>query len=243
MSDNNVNPGIASPLRNAVRAVLGLPCFMVAHARRELHIDHTDTAVDRLSEQPPEPTTALGLHDRIQDRTDGVGPVVMRTYSVNITNPALTERQLIASLCAKPNRFNSDLVAGFVVDDQPATDLVDGDRFVVEIPGPWNGPVHVAMAADDQLLLATMNGHMEAGHIRFDTAALETPAVDGGYQFRIRSWATAGDVAFLAAHLVVPVGKALQTAMWTAMCDNAVSLAGGERLGPIRVETEKLTTR
>ena len=237
------DPGRLSLLRNAVRAVVGLPCFVVAHARRETHIEHTDTTVDQLSEQPPEPTTVPGLHDPIQHRTVGVGPVVMRTYSVDITNPALTRHELIAALCANPNRFNSDLVAGFVQDDQPATDLTEGDQLVVEIPGPWNGPVHVAEANVDRLLLATMNGHMEAGHIRFDTAPLDESAAGGGYQFRIRSWATAGDAAFLAAHLVVPVGKAFQTAMWTAMCDNAESIAGGTRSGSIRVSTEKVRTR
>jgi len=236
------DPGRLSLLRNAVRAVVGLPCFVVAHARRETHIEHTDTTVDQLSEQPPEPTTVPGLHDPIQHRSDGVGPVVMRTYGVDITNPALAGSQLVAALCADPNRFNSDLVAGFVRDDRPATDLSHGDQLVVEIPGPWNGPVHVVTADDDQLLLATMNDHMEAGHIRFDTTSLAEPTAGGGYRFRIRSWATAGDAPFLAAHLAVPVGKVLQTAMWTAMCDNAVSISGGERSGSIRVDTEKLRT-
>ena len=240
MTDHSSNPGVLSPLRNTARAVVGLPSFMALHLRRELHIDHTDETVDALGERPPEPTVVLGSHDPIQHRADGHGPVLMRTYSVAIHNPALSRSELIRKLCSDPNRFNSDLVAGFVVDDAPARDLTAGDELVVEIPGPWNGPVHVAVADDSQLLLATMRGHMEAGHIRFDTTDLDTPSAAGGYRFRIRSWATAGDQAFLAAHLVIPVGKYLQTAMWTAMCDNAVAISGGRRTGAITVSTQRL---
>lgn len=236
-SNDGPQAGAFSVVRNGVRAVVTIPPFLVRHAWRNRHVERSSSDVDELSESPP-PTSS---HPRGQRREDGVGPIVMRTYEIDIFDPRLDATQLIELFRADPNRINSNLVAGFVRDDQPARALQRGDDLVVELPGPWNGPVHVDRANADQVILATLDGHMEAGHIRFDTHQISGNAeVASGYSFRIRSWARAGDVAFAAVHLGVPIGRELQTAMWTAMCDLAVEAAGGRRSGKIRVSTEML---
>lgn len=224
-------PGIASTVRNAVRAVVTLPIFVAGHAWRSRIVKRDHSHTDRFSENPP----AHRSHPSLQSRDDGTGPVVMRTYCVEISGPALTAAALIEDFRIDPNHFNSTLVAGFVRDDRPVRNLTVGDDFVVELPGPWNGPCTVDHIDDNTVLLATLQGHMEAGHIRFRTIDS-----DDGYAFEIRSWARSGDPAFAALHLVVPVGRELQTAMWCAMCEQAVTLAGGTRRGPIRVTTEIL---
>ncbi|MEP6300089.1 MAG: hypothetical protein ABJ382_22450, partial [Ilumatobacter sp.] len=131
--------------------------------------------------------------------------------------------------------------AAFVRDDRPATDLRVGDELVVELPGPWNGPVRVVRADDDELLLQTLDGHMEAGHIRFDTTDhVERPGGGHDFTFRIRSWARGGDRAFTVLHLGLRIAKELQTAMWVAMCEGAVRVSGGARSGRIGVLTDVL---
>lgn len=223
--------GTWSTARNAVRTVVTLPIFVVDHAWRSRIVERSHTHVDALSEPPPPHRP----HPHLQSRDDGTGPIVMRTYRVDIADPVLDAAALIDDFRTDPNHFNSSLVAGFVRDDRPVRHLDVDDELVVEIPGPWNGPCTVDQIDANTVLLATLEGHMEAGHIRFRTTETGTEL-----SFEIRSWARAGDEAFAALHLVVPVGRELQTAMWCAMCERAVAISGGTRRGPIRVSTEVL---
>lgn len=209
--------------------------FLVAHLIRNRHIERSVDHVTEFSEPTPRPTV-VDDDAGVQTVLDGQGPVVMRSYAIEIRDPEVTPTELIARLIAEPNTFNAQSVAGFVVDDRPARDLRPGDRLVVELAGPWNGPVLVERADDDELLLATLDGHMEAGRIRFDTAQART---SDAFVFRITSWARAADRAFEFLHLRVPVGRELQTAMWVAMCRKAATAANGS-VGIVRVRTEIL---
>ena len=233
------SPGPLSIVRNTVRAAVTTPIFLVTHLIRNRHVERSVEHVTSLSEPPP-PRTAAVDADALQPASDGTGPLVMRSYSVRIIDPALDASELIRHLVGDPNTVNAGSIAGFVLDDHPVTDLAEGDRIVVELPGPWNGPVVVEHADEERLILATLDGHMEAGRIRFDTTADDdgTDARDG-YVFRITSWARAGDRGFEFLHLVVPIGREMQTAMWVAMCRKAAAEAGGQ-VGRIRVRTEIL---
>lgn len=163
----------------------------------------------------------------------------MRTYEVRILDADLSPEQLMQRLIARPGDLNDDRIAGFVLEDEPATELTVGDELVVELPGPWNGPLRVTDTAATHLLLQTLDGHMEAGQIRFDVT--DRDAGDRhDYTFRIRSWARGGDPAFTLLHLGLRVAKELQTAMWVAMCEGAVRVSRGHRDGSIRVTTEVL---
>lgn len=234
------SPGALSWLRNIVRAIITTPVFLGSHLIRNRGIGRSIEHVAEFSEPAPRP--ALSNDGGVQSALDGTGPAVMRAYSVHVVRPHMSGTQLIQRLIADPNAVNAWAVAGFVADDHPATQLAPGDRLVVELAGPWNGPVVVERADADALVLATLDGHMEAGRIRFDTTAASV-AADGqtgdGFIFRVTSWARAGDRAFEFLHLRVPIGRELQTAMWVAMCRKAASAAGGE-VGTITVRTEIL---
>ena len=68
-----------------------------------------------------------------------------------------------------------------------------GDRYVIEIWGPWKGAVEVVDVSPCSLRLATLEGHMESGVIEMGTAA---DASDGDYThvvFTIESWARSHD--------------------------------------------------
>lgn len=229
------SPGSRSRLRNLVRAFVTTPAFLVGHLIRNRNINRSVDHVAEFSEPTPRPSV-LEDDAGVQSALDGEGPVVMRSYTIEIQDPELTAEQLIARLVAEPNAVNAQAVAGFVIDDRPAMDLRPGDRLVVELAGPWNGPVLVERADERELLLATLDGHMEAGRIRFDTARTRT---SDSFVFRITSWASAADRAFEFLHLRVPIGRELQTAMWVAMCRRAAATSKG-RVGTISVRTEIL---
>ncbi len=241
MSGSGPGAGVFEVVRNTIRTVVTVPPFLAQHAWRSRDIERSHADVPEFSEAAPTPRP----HTRLQHRDDGVGPEFMRSYSVTIEDPVLSSFDVMEQFRTDPNHFNSNLVAGFVVDDHPKRGLCVGDEFVVEIPGPWNGPVVVERSDDDQVLLATLHGHMEAGHIRFAVVAgpsdggIDDTTAPTGFDFRITSWARGGDSVSTALH-VGGIGKELQAAMWTAMCDRAVAIAGGRRSGKIRVVTEEL---
>ena len=237
-----VSPGRRSNARNLARIVFTVAPFLADHLWRRCRIDETTLAVERLSEPAPLAAADDTTDDSaVQTARDGRGPLVMRTYEVRIQDAELAPAELLRRLLERPGDLNDDRIAGFVRDDRPATDLVVGDELVVELPGPWNGPVRVARANESELLLQTLNGHMEAGQIRFDTIGhSERPDGLHDFTFRIRSWARGGNPTFTILHLGLPVAKELQTAMWVAMCDGATRVSGGRREGSIRVITEML---
>lgn len=237
-----VSPGRFSLVRNIIRALVTVPPFLLQHLWRRRRVQDETRTVDRLSESAPDPSGIEPSEEAVvQAAADGDGPLVLRCYEVDIARAELAPEALIERLLARPADLNDDRIAGFVRDDAPATDLADGDELVVELPGPWNGPVRVTRASPSGLLLQTLSGHMEAGQIRFDTTD-HVERTDGthDYAFRIRSWARGGNPTFTVLHLGLRVAKELQTAMWVAMCEGAVDVSGGRRRGRIRVLTEVL---
>ncbi len=219
-------------IRNLWRAVFAAPPFLLQHLWRRSRVEETTHTVEAFSEPPPGRAGARARTSGsvVQAMADGDGPMVMRTYAIRVVDAGLSPEQLINRLVSRPGELNDDRIAGFVVDDEAATDLDVGDQLVVELPGPWNGPVRVTDVKATSLLLQTLDGHMEAGQIRFDVTDSED-RIDGrhDYTFRIRSWARGGDAAFTFLHLGLRVAKELQTAMWVAMCEGAVNVSEGER--------------
>ncbi len=219
-------------IRNTARAAVGTPTFLVQHGLRLRKLERTSSNVLRFSEPPPTPEL-VGIY---QSSDDGCGPFVSRGYVVQIESAEIGASELIDAFASRPNDFAPHHLAGFFVDDRPATDLTPGDEVVVELPGPWNGLVRIVERGSTHVLMATLDGHMEAGFIRF--RAIDT--ADGGVRFEIRSWARAGDKFFEQLHVVVGLAREAQTAMWVHTCDCAVTVSEGRRSSPIIVTTETL---
>ncbi len=224
-------------IRNSARIVYGAPLFAVQHGWRQRYLRRSEKRTDEFSEPPPplDPATDGSVAQR---RDDGTGPVVMRTYTARIRGANLSAEQLISQLRRDPNSLSPQHIAGFhTPSGERARNLDLGREYVVEIPGPWNGPVRVDGASDTSITLVTLDGHMEAGHIRFTATNDGSGHVD---TFQIRSWARAGDRLFEHLHLAAGIGREAQTAMWVHTCDRAVHESGGARSGPIAVDTEIL---
>lgn len=228
--------GHSRTVRNALRVTYGTPLFLVQHAWRQRYIDRFDSGtVSKLSESMP-PEEPLTVGSSVQLRSDGCGPIVMRTFDVRIDQPVLSPAELMQEFRKRSNSFVPRHIAGFYAGDDDLDSMEVGGEFVVELPGPWNGPVRIDSRDESSVVMITVSGHMEAGHIRF--AVID--ADDGGYSFQIRSWARAGDELFEHLHLVVGIAHEAQTAMWVHTCDRAVSVSGGRRGSSISVRTEEL---
>ena len=115
--------------------------------------------------------------------------------------------------------------------------LAVGDEYDIKIRSPWDGPVRVVEVGPRRFTLATLDGHMEAGQIRFEAA--EHPARPGALRFSIESWARSRDGAVDFVYDELGLGKKAQQAMWTFFCERVVEDSGGERVGEVRVLTER----
>ncbi len=224
-----------SAVRNLVRAAFGGPPFAAQHLLRQRYLRRHTQEVERFSDNLP-PVQPATDGTAPQTRDDGCGPILARTHSVTIRDSRMTPAELMTRFRHAPNEFVPRHIAGFFSQGEPACDLVAGDELVVEIPGPWNGPIRVDSANETEVMLITLPGHMEAGHIRFRTRCTE----DGDVEFEIRSWARAGDELFRRLHVGVKLAHEAQTAMWAHTCDRAVAVSGGRRHSAILSTTETL---
>lgn len=175
-------PHLASGVRNLVRATFGGPPFVAQHLLRQRYLRRRTSVVEALPDALPSllPTTDGTLP---QTREDGCGPIIARTHSVTIRDSQKSATELMALFLRDPNDFVPRHIAGFFGSGKPARDVALGDELLVEVPGPWNGPIRVDMVGESEVMFITLPGHMEAGHIRFRTRQI----ADGEVEFEIRS--------------------------------------------------------
>jgi hypothetical protein len=109
-----------------------------------------------------------------------------------------------------------------------------GDEYVVRMPGPWDGPVRVIERTPTAFHFVTLQGHLEAGQIRFEARD------DRLLEFTIESWARAGDPLsnLLFEHL--RMSKEIQLHMWTSVVQRVAELTGGRLTGGIEIRTRRL---
>jgi hypothetical protein len=106
-----------------------------------------------------------------------------------------------------------------------------GDEYVVRMPGPWDGPVRVVERTPTLFRFVTLDGHLEAGQIRFEASPGE---------FRIESWARAGDRLSNLLYDRFRMSKEIQLHMWTSVIERVAELAGGRLTGGIEIRTRRV---
>ena len=173
----------------------------------------------------------------IQHQADGHGPRFHRRYEVDVDGSTKTPEELVACIESDIQRYVPDEIAVFEKTVGEPGHLAVGDEFDIEIRSPWDGPVRVVEAEPTRFTLATLDGHMEAGLIRFEAAP--HPARAGALRFAIESWARSADPAVDLVYDGLGVAKAGQTAMWTFFCERVAEDCGGRRAGEVRVTTER----
>ena len=87
-------------------------------------------------------------HDRASDTDDqpreiGVGPAFHRTYRLDIAGVARTAEDAMADIRADPNALADARFAPFTKARGRSGDMVVGDRYVIQLPGPWKGAIEV----------------------------------------------------------------------------------------------------
>jgi hypothetical protein len=167
---------------------------------------------------------------------DGFGPLMHRNYVVCVKDAERTAGELIGAFAAKPNRAAPTALASFVKLRGDEGELRVGDEFTVRLPGPWDGPVRAVDVAPAAFCLVTLDGHLEAGRIRFSARDL----APGRLELRIESWARGGDRVSNLLYDRLRVNKEVQLHMWVSVLERLTRLSGGRRDGPVSVTTRRV---
>jgi len=172
----------------------------------------------------------------VQSVEDGVGPLLHRSYVTQIREAQLTAGELIATFGRQPNRATPRALASFVKLRGDDGEIRVGDEFTVRMPGPWDGPVRTIEVSPTGFGFVTLEGHLEAGRIRFSARDL----APGRLEVRIEAWARGGDRLSNLLFDRIRVNKEVQLHMWTSVLERLTRLSGGRRDGPIDISTRRV---
>ncbi|RLV71626.1 hypothetical protein D3C57_143905 [Streptomyces rapamycinicus NRRL 5491] len=196
------------------------------HRGGECRGDETDLP----PQLPPE-----AVDSRVQLAQNGCGRLFHRLFRVRIADADVEPGALVESVCRDFKRFVPSEVVDIHTSQLREHGLDVADGLLVEMPGPWNGPVKVVHRDVDCLHLVTLRGHMEAGQVQF--RARED---DGLLVFEIELWACASTrlVRLLYSHL--RLAKEIQLNMWVRFCLSAAAMSGGRPVDGVHISTRWL---
>ncbi len=170
-----------------------------------------------------------------QPAETGAGPYTERRYTVDIVGAPTTAAALHQKIACDFTDFSPDFLAEFEKVKGEAHELRVGNEFRIKILGPWNGTVRVSEVTDSYFELVTLEGHPEAGRIRFSVE--ELPAAERALRFEIHSWARSRDGLVAFAYGTLGVGKQVQAQTWVTFCERVVAASGGRAVRPVLVTT------
>lgn len=168
-----------------------------------------------------------------QEATDGSGPLLERRYYIDIEGATHSVEELMEQVQCHVPEYCPDLLAEFEKCQGQHDCLAPGDEFKITILGPWNGEVRVTKVEKDFFEFVTLEGHPEAGRIRFSL----TEQAGNVLRFEIHSWARSRDGLVAFAYNTLGVGKLVQEHTWRIFCERVAEDSGGRALGPVTIET------
>jgi uncharacterized protein (UPF0548 family) len=168
----------------------------------------------------------------VQLPVDGDGALFYRRYCVQIAGSRLTAAALIREVGLRFSQLTPTALADFEKVKGKPWSLEVGDEFDIVLLGPWNGSVRVIEVLPDSFCFVTLEGHPEAGQIRFRAV----PGQDGALTFEIVSWARSRDPLVGLAYGAG--GKEVQKSTWVQFLESVVELSGGTQ-AEITVETQE----
>ncbi len=176
--------------------------------------------------------------DELQRVKGGIGPLVHRIYRTRIVGATLDPAQLMGRMATDLDRVAPSEFATFQKIGKERDGLEVGDRYVVRMPGPWDGPVRVIAVGPTWFRLATLSGHLEAGQIEFRASADHR-----SLWFEIESWARSGSRFSDLFYDRLRISKEVQLHMWSSVLRRVVGLTGGRMEGGVVIVTRMVPER
>jgi len=179
----------------------------------------------------PSPLPAAEPDSDHSEDEDGRGSVVHKLFRAEIENPRLSAERLIDVIAADPNVIAPYEVVRFEKTRGEPGDLREGERVLIRMAGPWNGPVEVTKRWREGFRLAATSGHAQLGQVE-----LRAHGNDGAMRLEIQTREKSATGLF---HLLRRLGlvRRMQTHTWAHMLEAAAQLAGGRPPQKIVVQT------
>ena len=140
------------------------------------------------------------------------------------------------AFAADPDRAAPKEIGSFVKVRGDDGEMRVGDEFTIRIPGPWDGPVRAVEVDATSFGFVTLEGHLEAGRIRFGARELGP----GRLELRIEAWARGGDRVSNLLFDRIGVSKEVQLHMWTSVLERLMELSGGRHNSRIAITTRRV---
>jgi hypothetical protein len=221
-------------LSGAARWPVGVALTSWRYLWRTVPLHRIEERGDAAADAPPPLPSSVTL-DEIQRPDDGYGPLFHRVYRTRIRGTDMSPEAVIARVAGDPDSVAPTEFASFQKVHGAAGEMRVADEYVVHMAGPWDGPVRVVERTPTCFRLVTLEGHLEAGQIRF--SAREE---DGMVVFEIESWArSAGPVVHLLYDRL-RMAKEVQLHMWTSMLQRIAEVTGGRVTGGIDIHTRRV---
>ena len=170
------------------------------------------------------------LDDQVQLAASGVGALFHRRFWVQIADSRLGPDELLSAVLGRFHRFVPREVVA--IRRERGGRLTLGEELVVQMPGPWDGPVRVVQASEGCLRLATLQGHLEAGQVRF--RAYEQGDV---LVFEVEAWARCATALVHLLYVRLRLAKEIQLNMWVRFCRSAERIAQGRLVDGVHIST------
>jgi hypothetical protein len=196
---------------------------------------HRSETAGRLPDDAPPALPDDVSHDEVQHPATGAGPLFHRVYRGRIRDAQVDPDALITTITEDPDRVAPSEFASFNKVHGREGGMAVGDEYVVRMPGPWDGPVRVLDVSPTSFRLVTLEGHLEAGQIRF-----ATERSDGLLDFSIESWARSADRLCDLLYDRLRMAKEVQVHMWVSFLERVMELSGGRREGCVDVLTRRV---
>ena len=226
------------PLRRrvagAARWPIGVGLTSWRYIWRTVPLHRLEERGDPDADAPPPLPSEVSL-DEVQRADDGHGPLFHRVYRTRIRETTMTPEAVLGRVAADPDCVAPTEFASFKKVQGDDGEMRVGDEYIVHMAGPWDGPVRVVERTATCFRLATLEGHLEAGQIRFSARD-----EDGMVVFEIESWARS---AGLLVHLLydrLRMAKEVQLHMWTSTLQRVSEVAGGRVTGGIDIHTRRV---
>jgi Domain of unknown function (DUF1990) len=200
---------------------------------RTTPLHRSERAGELPGDGPPQLPEAASGGD-VQHPSAGAGPLFHRLYRARIREARMGPEELVARVSADLDQVAPSEFASFAKVLGAEGTMAVGDEYVVRMPGPWDGPVRVIERTRSSFRFVTLDGHLEAGQIRFAARRGEL------LEFSIESWARAGDRLSNLLYEHLRMSKEIQLHMWTSVLERVAELAGGRLTGGIEIRTRRV---
>jgi hypothetical protein len=226
-------PSLGRRLRTAIRWPPGVALTSWRYMWRTTPLHRSEVAGELPGDGPPElPRGALAAE--VQRPSDGAGPLFHRVYRARIRDARMGPEELVERITADLDRVAPSEFARFTKALGEDGKMAVGDEYVVRMPGPWDGPVRVIERTPTSFRFVTLEDHLEAGQIQFTAQGGEV------LEFRIESWARAGDWLSNLLYHHLRMSKEVQLHMWTSVLERVAELSGGRLSGGLEIRTRRV---